>query len=163
MNPTLTPTLFFGAIIAWFAASIVYRLVKGKPVFATAARDALFAEGWASGRCGSGLLARLSAARNCLHVQIAGNAIRISPHFPFTLGFIPETYSMDMHIPLEQVARVSVIGGHRTKAVEVVFKGPDGKESSLQLLLRGGEAFRDVLQSQASALDPRNPASNTPS
>ncbi len=146
MTSTLSSTLFFGGIVAWLAASVVYRTLKGKPVFATAARDALFSEGWASGRCGSGLLARLSAARNCLHVQVAGNAILISPHFPFTLGFIPEAYSMDMRIPLDRVASVSVLGGYRTKAVEVVFQSPDGKESRLQLLLRGGEVFRDVLQ-----------------
>jgi hypothetical protein len=53
-----------------------------------------FVERWASARPGSGLVARLSTARNCMQVQVTATELRIHPHFPFTLGFMPELYDL---------------------------------------------------------------------
>lgn len=141
LSPQATAALLFAGIVLWFAASVVYRLRVGKPLLARPGRTAVFSERWASCRVGTGLLARLSTARNCVHVQVDAGALRIHPHFPLTLGFLPELYDMDQVIPLQRITAAQIIGGHWTKAVELKFLPPNGKEQTVQLLLKRAEQF----------------------
>lgn len=129
------------AIAAWFVASVAYRVVSRKGVFAHRRPDAVFVERWASGRSGSGLLSRLSTARNCLQVQLTPDELVITPHFPFTLGFVPEIYDLDKRITVKSVRRAVHLGGTYAQAVELTYSQPDGTEGVLQLLLRQGEVF----------------------
>lgn len=156
MTDTLAPPAHAGLWAAfgflWFAASIVYRLKTGKPLFARPAPGSTFSERWASGRAGAGLLARLGTAKNCLHVQVDARSLRIHPHFPITLGFVPEIYGMDHVVPLEAVRSASILGGRYAQAVEVRYALPGGEEQVLQLLLRRAEAFiAAVLGARGSA------------
>ena len=83
------------AIAAWFLGSIAYRIGSGKGVFARPDPQAVFVERWASARAGHGPIARLATARNCLQVQLTPTELVVTPHFPFTLGFMPELYDYD--------------------------------------------------------------------
>jgi hypothetical protein len=145
MNPDNSPLLLIGGILGWFALSIAYRKWRGRHIFATKRPGAVFSEGWASGRSGSGLFARLSTSKNCLHVQVTPEGLGVEPHFPVSLGFVPEAYDMDHWIPLADIQNVSVLGGRRLKTVEVSYQAPGGKGGVLYLLLRHAEAFQEAL------------------
>ena len=151
MNPENSPALFLGGLVAWFALSIVYRKWNGKHIFATKEPGALFSERWASGRNGSGFIARLSTAKNCLHVQVSAKGLRIGPHFPITLGFVPEVYAMDQWIPIAEIQDVSVLEERRLTAIEVAYRAPGGKTGVLQLLLRNGRAFQEAVHRAKNA------------
>lgn len=140
------PLLWAFAIFAWFAASVAWRRAFGKPLFARPRADAVFVERWASGRAGRGLVARLSTTRNCLQVQVTGQELIVTPHFPVTVGFMPEIYGLDHRIPLSAVRSALIVGGRRIQAVEVQYDRPDDDPGVLQLLLRQGEAFIAALQ-----------------
>lgn len=135
------PGLWAAGIAAWFMASLLHRSITGKGVFARPRPDALFVERWASGRAGTGLLARLSTARHCLQVQVTPQALQVTPQFPFILGFMAELYGLDQNVPLAQVRRVEHLGGRFAQAIEVAIVRPDGSPDVLQLLLRQGDAF----------------------
>jgi hypothetical protein len=128
-------------IFGWFAASVAYRLVAGKAIFASANGDAVFVERWSSGRAGAGLLAKLSAGRNCLQVQITPTELIVTPHFPFTLGFLPEIYDFDARVKLQDVQSAVLLGGAFVQAVEVIYRNGADESCTLQLLLRRGGEF----------------------
>jgi hypothetical protein len=130
-----------GLFFLWLALSIVYRRAVGRPLIAHARPDARFVERWASARAGAGLLSRLSTARNCMHVQVTATELRIHPHFPFTLGFMPEIYGLDHAIPLANLRSATIVSGHRAKAVEVKYVSAAGADGVVLLLLRNAEAF----------------------
>jgi hypothetical protein len=136
-----SPGLWAGLLFAWLALSIAYRWKLGKPILARAHADATFVERWASARPGSGVLARLSTARNCMHVQVTASELRIHPHFPFTLAFMPELYDLDQVVALNTVQAATILRGNAAKLVEVKYQAANGKEGVVYLLLRKGEAF----------------------
>jgi hypothetical protein len=121
--------------------SIACRRTSGKPLVASVRAGAVFTERWASARIGSGLIARLGTARNCMHVQVADSKLHLHPHFPFTLGFMPELYGLDLVVPLERISSATILGGNHAKAVEVAFRTPGGEQETAQLLLRNPESF----------------------
>ncbi len=152
LSPQDSAGLFAALVVLWFALSVACRLALGKPIFASRLADDGFVERWASGRTGSGLMARLSRARNCLHVQVCCGAIHVHPHFPFTLGFVPEIYGMDHIVPLDAVQSATIVGGVFAKAVEVKYLLPDGQAQVLHLLLKNAEGFiRAVAPARSSA------------
>jgi hypothetical protein len=140
-NPQALAGFLAASIALWFIASVAYRAYRGKPLFAQRKPGATFEERWASGRVGTGILARLGTARNCLHVQVDKDTLHIHPHFPFTLGFLPEVYAMDQAVALPNIQDAVILGGRRIKAVEVRFRTTDGDDETLQLLLKGAEGF----------------------
>jgi hypothetical protein len=144
-------------IFVWFALSVAYRRYRGNPVFATPDPGAVFVERWASGRFGSGLTASLSTARNCLQVEVSGGVLRIHPHFPFTLGFVPELYGMDQVVPLGRVRSATIVDGRRANIVEVKLLAADGQEQTHLLLLRHAEKFIAAVCGPAQVSDPQAP------
>lgn len=137
-------------IVLWFAASVVYRLTRGKPLFARPARGATFVERWASGRCGGGLVARLSTAKNCLQVQLTPGQLQLTPHFPLTLGFLAEIYGYDRTVPLKDIRSVELLGGKFASAIEIHYTAPSGDAQVMQLLLRRGTEFLAQVHAQRS-------------
>ncbi|MDP4301521.1 hypothetical protein [Leptothrix discophora] len=152
MNPEVSPALILAGVLAWFALSVIVRKWRGRHFFATRVPEAVFSERWASGRPGSGLFARLSTAKNCLHVQVTPEAVCVEPHFPISLGFVAEAYDMDHHIPLADIQSVTVLGGLRMKTVEVAYQSSGGKGGILYLLLRHAETFQEAVN--RSRLEP---------
>jgi len=141
-----SPLLWAFAIFAWFAASVAWRHFFGKPLFARPLPDAVFVERWASGRAGKGLIARLSTTRRGLQVQVTGRELIVTPHFPVTLGFMPEIYGLDHRIPLTAVRSALIVGGRRIQAVEVQYERPGDDTGVLQLLLKRGQDFVAAVQ-----------------
>jgi hypothetical protein len=132
------------AIFGWFAASVLWRRWQRRPLAARASPQAAFVERWASARFGSGLFARMATAKNCVQVQVVDGAIVVTPHFPFTLGFLPEVYGYDRRIPLAAVRSVRIMGRSGFgEVVEVRHAAAEdaGREDELQLLLRRAPAF----------------------
>ncbi len=136
-----SPGFWLGVSFLWVALSIAYRRMAGKPLLASTRPGAAFSERWASARIGSGLMARLGTARNCMHVQIVGSALHLHPHFPFTIGFMPELYGLDLVVPLERISSAVITGGKHAKIVEVVYRTAGGDLNTVQLLLRNAGSF----------------------
>lgn len=136
-----SPGLWTGVAFSWLAGSVAWRRWRGMPLVARARAGSTFVEGWASARAGTGLVARLGTARNCMHVQVDAQTLRIHPHFPFTLGFMPELYDLDQVIPLDRVLSATILGGQRAQAVEVRHRLADGGEGVVMLLLRRADDF----------------------
>jgi hypothetical protein len=139
--PQLSSTFWLAAIVLWFALSVLYRIYAKKPMFATVGADCKFSEKWASGRFGTGVVARLGTAKNCIHVRVTDKTIEIHPQFPFTLGFMPEIYNLDHSIPLENVRSVIIMTDGRMKALEMKYKGRNGSDQVAQLLLKNAASF----------------------
>jgi hypothetical protein len=133
--------LWAALVFIWLGASVIYRIAVGKPLFARTSQGSAFSERWTSGRAGNGILARMSTAKNCLHVQVDRQSLHIHPHFPITLGFVPEIYGMDHVVPLNAVRSAVILGGRHAQAVEVRYAVSGGEEQVLQLLLRNAEKF----------------------
>lgn len=122
------------------------------PIFARSSPGMTFSERWASGRAGNGIVSRLSSAKNCLHVQVDREFLRVHPHFPITLGFVPEVYGMDQVVPLKTISSAAILGGKHAQAVDVRYRTPNGEEQTLVLLLRNAEGFIEaVLGSRGAA------------
>ena len=137
----LPPGFWAAAVLLWFVASVAWRLHRGRPLIARRLPGAVFAERWASARFGTGLVARLGTAKNCLHVQVTDTALVIHPHFPFTLGFMPEVYNLDHRIPLAGIRAATIVHDGRLKTVEVLYAdGPRGT-GVVQVLLRDAASF----------------------
>ena len=132
---------WLGVLFLWVALSIIYRRMSGKPLVASAHPGSVFAERWMSARIGTGLLARLGTARNCMHVQVTGSELHLHPHFPFTIGFMPEIYGLDLVVPLERISSATITGGNYAQVVEVVYRTSGGELNTIQLLLRNAESF----------------------
>lgn len=143
------PGLWAAGALLWLALSVVSRLLTDKPLFAARRAGCLFAEGWASARIGTGLLARLGTARNCMHVQVSGDELRVHPHFPFTLGFMPELYDLDQVVALAAVRSAAIVSGHRAKVVELRYTLANGADGQMLLFLRHAEAFIERVLEQA--------------
>lgn len=141
--------LWAGVAFLWLLLSVVHRRWRGKPMLARRAADARYVDRWASARCGTGLLARLGTARNCMHVQVTATQLRLHPHFPFTLGFMPEVYDLDHDVPLDRIRSATILGGHAVQAVEVTYEAGGSAPRVMQLLLRRAEAFVEALHEGA--------------
>lgn len=135
----------------WIVLSVASRRMTGRPIFAVRRADSLFAEGWASARIGTGLLARLGTARNCMHVQVSATELRVHPHFPFTLAFMPELYGLDQVISLSAVRSATIVSGHRAKVVEVRYAAGNGSDEQMLLFLRHAERFVQQLGADSPA------------
>ncbi|MFM7507370.1 MAG: hypothetical protein ACKO3M_12615 [Rubrivivax sp.] len=86
-------------------------------------------------------MARLNTRRSNLKVQVFADRLDIRPHFPFTVGFVPELYDLDRTIALRDMRSAVIQGGWRRQLVEFVCTDANGDEAVLQLLLRKAPAF----------------------
>jgi hypothetical protein len=97
------PLVWIGGFIA---ASVIYRTARDKPVFPAVPDDALYAEGWGSGRNRSTWWGSLGGASNCLIIAITPDRLVAVPRFPFSLMFLPEIYGLELDIPLKEIMRI---------------------------------------------------------
>lgn len=99
----------FALTAGWIAfvilASVLYRRGKGKPLLRPQFKQPLFLETWRSGHSLRSLITRLGGARNCLWVAVDEETLRVAPHFPFNLMFLPEIYGLEYNVSGEAVRR----------------------------------------------------------
>src|SRR5438045_2200882 len=87
-----------GWVLAVWIVSAVVRVGRGRPIFRPRPAGVRFAEGWRSGRSYRNMLTRLAGARSCLWVTVTADELLVGPHFPFSLGFLPEVYGLEYRI-----------------------------------------------------------------
>lgn len=130
-------------LAGWTAASIVYRRASHKPVRPTAPPDALYVERRTSGRNLRTLLGRIGGARNCLLVYVTAHDVVVTPHFPFTLMFLPEIYGLELSVPRAQVRlseRRTLVGR------KSIIVSRQGEGDLLELRLRDVSGFQNAVQ-----------------
>jgi hypothetical protein len=136
----------FALTAGWIAlvilASVLYRRSKGKPLFRPQFEQPLFLETWRSGHSLRSVITRLGGARNCLWVAVDENSLRVAPHFPFNLMFLPEIYALEYNVAGGAVRSVERIDGLLARnRVRVSVERQPGAEESFEVSLRDPDAF----------------------
>jgi hypothetical protein len=144
--PVLIPLLW---ISGWIAASVVFRLNRGKPLWPSAPRNSRFVERWASGSCLDTLWGRLGGARNCLLVTLSDTELYVSPQFPFNLMFLPEIYGLEDRISYDRIRNCTPIDRWYGKSLRLEFIRSNGSDSTFSLMLRKRQEFLSTLEQLA--------------
>jgi hypothetical protein len=134
----------------WLLASILVRRARGKVSFAPTSESFRFSEKWASGRSLDTWWSKLGGARNCLFVAVGNDKLSIQPHFPFSLGFLPEIYGLEQEIPLSRVVRVTKRKTLFQSIITVEYFDEIRKLRSFELRLRNADGFLNVVQGHAA-------------
>jgi hypothetical protein len=154
INRVLGSDAFVVFVLAWVAGwlliSFLVRRAQGKPFFAPAAQPFQFSEKWASGRSLDTWWSRLGRARNCLFIGVGDEKLFVQPHFPFTLGFIPEIYRLEHAIPLTRITKVTPERSLFRNMIRVEYSDPDGRQQTLELKLRHPEGFLSAVHDHVS-------------
>jgi hypothetical protein len=134
MAPDFMLWLAFGWIALLIAVSLLFRLTRGLGVFARPLPEAVFVERWRSGRTGLGLFAGLPAgfgrANNCLMFSVNRERLRVEPHFPVTLMFLPELIGLPLDVPLSQVRDATLIEGRFSRRVRIRYRHAGGDRTA---------------------------------
>jgi len=153
-------------VVAFLGSSILYRLLRGKPIFYHRPAVVRFRECTATGSSYKNWFTKISSAKCCLVVQVTISELDIHVPFPLNLGFVPELSDLEHRVPLSRIrsARITLFGQQmfsieflkkcfrKTRVVEVEFLGEDGRERKMWLLLKHPE---DFLAAIGKAPDPR--------
>lgn len=125
--------------------SVAYRLYKGKPIFRPDFDQVRFLDTWRSGWSDRDTLTRLGGGRNCLWIVVTQDELWISPHFPFSLLFIPEAFHLDFRIPGSAVLEMTErsLGGESHGIIR--FRHATGEEESFEFTVKDLEGFRKAL------------------
>ena len=155
VHPARSP-LALAFVVGWLSlfilASLLYRLTRGKHIFRPRFPDALFTQEWCSGRSLRSIVTRLGGASGCLWVAVTRDELRVGPHFPFTLGFLPETYGLDYRIPVRDLVSVeeqrTLVGGRR---VRITARRGAGDDEVFDLRLRDPDGFLRAIDAASDA------------
>lgn len=129
------------AALVLAVVSICYRRHKSRALLAIQPDGTIFAEVWVSGRSTKSWLTRWGAL-DSLRVSVTKKALVVHPHFPFTLGFMPELLDLEHVIPLSSVISIAKARWWFTPrpALAIVFDSSNGRKS-IELALRNPGAF----------------------
>jgi len=117
--------------------SALYRLQKTKPMMRAAFTDAQFSELWCSGRSDRSARARWAIAKNILWVIATKDELHVSPHFPFSLMFLPEAFGWDHRISGRNILDVSeTSSSFLGRRVRVKYRHATGDEEHLELWVK---------------------------
>lgn len=105
-----------------------------------------FTETWRSGRSDRSALARVAEAKQFLWVVVTKNHLHVSPHFPFSLMFLPEAFGWDHRVPGKTIMDVHeasfALGG---RGVLIQYRHATGDEDLLELRVKDIPAFMNAL------------------
>lgn len=135
-------------VVAWLVVSFMIRRAKGKMFFAPTSEAFLFSEKWASGRSLDTWWSKLGGARNCLFVAVGRDKLLIQPHFPFTLGFLPEIYGLEQQIPLDRILRLSKKRSYFQNVLALEYSDELRSPREFELKLRNPDGFLRAVQSR---------------
>jgi hypothetical protein len=149
MNGMMLSRVFGFVMVAFLAlatGSVLYRLQKTKPIMKPDFPDPRFSEAWCSGRSDRNVLARLFVAKNFLWVVVTKDYLQVSPHFPFSLLFLPEAFGLDHRIPGKTILDVretssAVLG----PSVLIQYRHATGDEEYLELRVHNATALTQAL------------------
>lgn len=140
-------------IAAVFAASVLFRRSKGKPIFPRMPDDAAFSERGCSGRSLGGVLSRIGGANRCLLVAVRDKQLVVTPQFPFNLMFLPEIYGLDVAVPIAEITSITPITSFFRKALRIEF-GPNGP-ADMELVVRDEVGFTHAIGSEIAGTGSR--------
>ncbi len=130
----------------WIIASVVYRRWSGKPFLRPRFDRPAFLETWRSGRSRRNLLTRIGGANKCLWVAVHEGRVRIGPHFPFNLMFLPEIYRLEMAVPGAAVLSVERRpSGFDPAIVRLRVQHASGDDEEFDISCRDPQAFVDAV------------------
>lgn len=131
-----------GSVLAF---SVTYRLAKGKPIFRPSFAHVRFLETWRSGRSPRDALTRLSPRQRWLWVAVTNDELWVSPHFPFTLLFLPEAFHLDFRIPGKTIIQMTEKESAGNHLVLIRFRHATGEEDSLEIVVENIATFRNAI------------------
>lgn len=111
------------------SGSVFYRLHKAKPIMRTVLSQPIFSELWCSGQSDRNPLARLVVAKKFLWVIVTKSDLHVSPHFPFSLMFLPEALGLDHRVPGRSILDLR----QGSSSVVVKYRHATGDEEHLKL------------------------------
>jgi hypothetical protein len=133
-------------LIGITTGSIAYRLQKSKPIMKPEFSEPRFSEKWCSGRSDRNTLARLAVAKNILWVTVTHKELHVSPHFPFSLMFLPEAFGLDHRIPGRTILDVHEVSSTSLeRSVLVKYRHATGDEENLELWVSDAPTLRRIL------------------
>jgi hypothetical protein len=144
-------------LLCWAAASVAWRLLKGKPVFYRRPSAVRFREWNGSGNSCRNWFTRLAGANGCLVVQVTDAGLDIHPFVPFNWMFLPEILGIEHRVPLKDVLSVTPLPDDRTldftvlrkfvkrRGVEVEILSPAGERETVRLWLKRRDGFLAAL------------------
>lgn len=138
----LTVIILIG-ILALATGSVVYRLQKTKPIMKTDFPETRFIETWCSGRSNRNILARLAGAKKFLWVVVTKDYLHVSPHFPFSLMFLPEAFGLDHQVPGKSI--IDVRHTSVEHAVLIRYRHATGDHEILELTVKNVPALVKAL------------------
>jgi hypothetical protein len=134
------------ACILVAAASVLYRLQKAKPIMMIDGRVFRFSETWCSGRSNRNALARLAIAKNFVWIAVTNSELHVSPHFPFSLMFLPEAFGLDHRVRGRQIMDVQQVSSRLLgDGVLVKYRHATGDEENLELWVTNILALKKAL------------------
>jgi len=159
MSPEFADRFAFSAawVLAWAGASLVYRALKGKPIFYRRLPRVRFREWNATGNSHRNWFTRLGGANGCLVVQVTDDVLDIHPFVPFNWLFLPEILGIEHRVPLSGVASARPVPVERAfthtvfrkfvkrRGVEVELVSGEGAREKVSLWLKEPEGFLSAL------------------
>ena len=140
---------FLGTAILLFltlaVSSVLYRLVKAKPLLKPDFPGSRFTETWSSGRSDRNILARFAAAKNLLWIVVTKDHLHVSPHFPFNLIFLPEAFGWDHRVPGKTLMDVRETYASGRRGVLIRYRHATGDEELLELQVSDVPALMKAL------------------
>ncbi len=144
-------------VLAWAGASLVYRALRGKPIFYRRLPRVRFREWNATGNSQRNWFTRLGGANGCLVVQVSDDVLDIHPFVPFNWLFLPEILGVEHRVPLTGVSSARPVADERAPArtifrkfvkrrgVEVELVSGEGAREKVSLWLKEPEKFLAAL------------------
>lgn len=144
-------------VLAWAGASLVYRALKGRPIFYRRLPRVRFREWNATGNSHRNWFTRLGGANGCLVVQVTDDVLDIHPFVPFNWLFLPEVLGIEHRVPLSGVASARPVASERAfthtifrkfvkrRGVEMELVTGEGGREKVSLWLKEPERFLAAL------------------
>jgi len=132
-------------IAGWVAASLIYRKMRGKPLFYPRLTGTKFRQSNASGRSHRSWFTKLGGANGCLVVQVTDTELDIHPLPPFNWMFLPEICGLEYRIPLTDVRSAVLRKRLFGRSVDVELRTADGDDVTVSLNLAHPHDFLAAL------------------
>ncbi len=154
-HPEWSGGVTFAWLVLMITISAILRRSGKKPIFARPTKDALFVERWTSGRCLAPAWRAIGGAHNALMVAVRpSGGVIVHPHFPFSLGFLPEVWGLEAYPSAADIRDVEVRRGMLwSKHVRLQFRNGPKSFGCLELRLRDADGFIAALKRAGIRVD----------
>ncbi|ELA6641847.1 hypothetical protein ACS0KU_004740 [Vibrio alginolyticus] len=92
-------------VLVILVLSILFRVIRNKPIFTGNLDGALYHDNWISGHS-LNVFRVLGVAQKCLWIRVTSKEVMIGPHFPFCLFFLPEIFGCEWRFEKKDLINV---------------------------------------------------------